>query len=188
MTTEPGTPPASLREIAPERVVEVDVREELKSGGEPFARIMAARRALPVGGALRVRAIFEPVPLYHVMARHGLDHWTERAAADDWSIWFFPADGRSPDRAAEPPADAAEGLDDSRFVLLDVRGLEPPEPLARTLAALETLPPGKTLVQVNVRTPRFLLPKLEALGFVYEVREEEEAVRVFIERRDDRAG
>lgn len=53
------------------------------SGREPFARIMAARSDLPDGGVLRVRAIFEPVPLYGVMAEHGLEHWTEELAEAD---------------------------------------------------------------------------------------------------------
>src|SRR5690606_39934675 len=56
---------------------------------EPFTRIMAAREALPAGGVLRVRAIFEPVPLYRVMQRHGFAHWTEELAADDWRVWFW---------------------------------------------------------------------------------------------------
>ena len=69
--------------------------------------------------------------------------------------------------------------------MLDVRGLEPPEPMVRTLEALEALPPGATLVQVNVRVPRMLLPQLGARGFVYEVREQgPDLVRVFIRRAD----
>ena len=68
-------------------------------------------------------------------------------------------------------------------LLLDVRGLEPPEPMVRTLEALETLPRGHTLVQLNVRVPEFLLPRLEERGFAYEIREQSpELVRVFIRR------
>ncbi len=72
------------------------------------------------------------------------------------------------------------------MVVLDVRGLEPPEPMVRTLEALERLPEGGTLVQLNVREPQFLFPQLEARGFAYEVRRQgDDVVRVVIRRRAD---
>jgi uncharacterized protein (DUF2249 family) len=185
VTQNPVVPPA-LAAIPPERVIDLDVREELRGGGEPFRRIMAARRDLPPGGALRLRAIFEPLPLYAVMAKQGFDHWTEQLAPDDWRVSFYPAAmAAAPAAGSEARADAlhpGEAGDD--VVVLDVRGMEPPEPMVRTLAALETLPPGKTLVQINERVPQFLLPRLDALGFEYRVREQDDAlVRVFIHHR-----
>lgn len=184
------TIPETLAAIPPELVVDVDVRETLRAGREPFADIMAARRTLPPGGVLRVRAIFEPAPLYFVLGGQGLDHWTEKLADDDWRVWFFASSGAvvagSPAdvggcACAGPDADAALGAD---VVVLDVRGLEPPEPMVQTLAALDDLPPGHTLVQINVRVPRFLLPMLEDRGFSYEIREQGPTlVRTFIRRR-----
>ena len=81
--------PLAVRLIAPARIVTADVRDELRRGEEPFARIMAARAAVPDGGALLVRAIFEPAPLYRVMERHGFAHHSEALAPDDWRIWFI---------------------------------------------------------------------------------------------------
>jgi uncharacterized protein (DUF2249 family) len=51
------------------------------------------------------------------------------------------------------------------MIELDVRDMDPPEPLVLTLAALDRLPPGATLVQVNTRVPQHLLPQLEAGRF-----------------------
>jgi hypothetical protein len=85
--------------IPAERIIDLDVREDLRNGREPFSRIMAARRAIPSDGALCVRAIFEPIPLYDVMARHGLDHFSEKLADDDWRVWFFPADAHAAEAA-----------------------------------------------------------------------------------------
>lgn len=84
----------------------------------------------------------------------------------------------------QPPTHTAPaGEEADPVVVLDVRGLEPPEPMVRTLAALEALPADGTLVQVNVRVPQLLLPHLEQRGFTYEVREQEpDLVRVFIRR------
>lgn len=178
-----GGTPAALEGIAQENVVEVDVREDLRAGREPFSRIMAAVRDVPRGGVLALRAIFEPVPLYAVLAKRGLAHYTEQLAPDDWKVWFYP-EGTMPRGAgqlADPQESAPEA--DPAVVVLDVRDLEPPAPMVRTLAALEELPPGGTLVQINARVPRFLLPRLEERGFTYEIREQgPDLVRVFIRR------
>ncbi len=187
-TMETGFP-AALAGVPPERVHDLDVRDDLRGGREPFSRIMEAWRALPPGGVLRLRAIFEPVPLYAVMAKQGLEHWTERLADDDWRVWFYPgADGERPvPGAVSFVATAARdgGPADEDVVVLDVRGLEPPEPMVRTLAALEALPSGKTLLQLNQRVPRFLLPELDARGFRHEIREQsDDLVRIFIRRAE----
>jgi uncharacterized protein (DUF2249 family) len=189
--------PTALDEIAPEQVHDVDVREDLRMGQEPFMRIMAARKELPPGHVLRLRAIFEPVPLYHVMGKQGFAHWTEQLANDDWRVWFYPVESTFPTSTAPRIPDSTntgrvaaispDGIDrdeGEEIVVLDVRGMEPPEPMVRTLAALEALPEGATLLQINVRVPQFLLPRLEELGFSYAVREEDDnLVRVFIRRR-----
>jgi uncharacterized protein (DUF2249 family) len=172
--------PLALTSLPADRVVDCDVREDLRAGIEPFQRIFAAARALPVGSALRVRAIFEPAPLYAVLARQGLAHATERLAPDDWRVWFYRDDTAS---VAKSPV--ATASDDADVIVLDVRGLEPPEPMVRTLEALAAMPRGKTLVQINVRVPQFLLPKLEERGFAYDIREQDpDLVRLFIRHQE----
>ena len=174
--------PVALTSLPIDRIVECDVREELRAGIEPFRRILDAARALPAGSVLRVRAIFEPAPLYAVLGRQGLGYATERLADDDWRVWFFH-DNAAP--AAVTKAPAASVADDDDVIVLDVRGLEPPEPMVRTLEALAEMPRGKTLVQINVRVPQYLLPKLAERGFVYDVREQgPDLVRLFIRHRE----
>jgi uncharacterized protein (DUF2249 family) len=167
-------------------VVELDVREDLRSGREPFSRIMGAVGALRDDEVLHLRAIFEPVPLFTVLGKRGFAHESRAHASDDWSVWFWretPASGDSPsaapshvtrdDVSPEVPAD------DDRAIYLDVRGLNPPEPMVRTLAALESLPAGCTLVQINRRVPQFLLPVLAERGFAWEI-DESRAGRVLV--------
>ena len=175
------TRPEAIARLSTDHIVECDVREDLRAGREPLNRIMAAARSVGDGQALRLRAIFEPVPLYPVLARKGFAHFTERLADDDWCVWFWHSADAAPADAAAP-LEAADNTDVEEDVLvLDVRGLEPPEPMVRTLEALEQLPRGKTLLQINVRVPQFLIPRLAERGFVYEVREQsEELVRIFI--------
>lgn len=140
--------PLALQVVDPSQIVEADVREELRAGREPFQLIMGARAEVPAGGCLVVRATFEPAPLYRVLGKQGFLYHTEELAADDWRVWFY-----------------------TDVPVLDVRDMDPPEPLVHTLAAIQSLPENGTFVQVNVRVPQFLLPKLTEQGFVYEVRE-----------------
>ncbi len=50
-------------------------------------------------------------------------------------------------------------------MILDNRGLEPPQPMMRTLAALETVGENETLTIINDRRPMFLYEQLEELGY-----------------------
>jgi tRNA 2-thiouridine synthesizing protein A len=50
-------------------------------------------------------------------------------------------------------------------MILDNRGLEPPQPMMRTLAALENLADGEILTIINDRRPMFLYEQLEELGY-----------------------
>jgi uncharacterized protein (DUF2249 family) len=154
---------------APE--VEVDVREDLRAGREPFSRIMAAVAELPENAVLHLRAIFEPAPLFRVLGTRGFHHESKEWAPEDWSVWFWrdsaSAPAVQPVDAVAPETDATPAAPDEVWV--DVRGLEPPEPMVRTLAALETLERGHTLVQLNVRAPMFLLPILSERGFTFTI-------------------
>lgn len=175
-------------------VVEIDVRDDLRAGREPFSRIMAAMSALAPSGVVHLRTTFEPIPLYAVMGKRRFLHEAQAHADDDWSIWFWRPSGHrdapvatgtpavadagahpSENAMPEPPRGMAESATDlstmppPNEVWLDVRGLEPPEPLVRTLAALELLPVGGTLIQINARVPQFLLPILAERGFGCEI-------------------
>jgi uncharacterized protein (DUF2249 family) len=165
-------------------VVEVDVRDDLRAGREPLARIMGAVSALGEDEVLRVRAIFHPVPLLTVLGKRGFAAESQEHAPDDWSVWFWrEASSDTPivsslasaapivsPRSSEASVGASSPTDD-HTIWLDVRGLQPPEPLVRTLAALETLPAGHQLVQLNERVPQLLLPMLAERGFACELDE-----------------
>jgi uncharacterized protein (DUF2249 family) len=149
--------------------VRLDVRADIARGEEPFARIMAAVKALGPDDTLVLRVPFEPVPLYDVLGRRGLTHRTERHAADDWTVWFWREEG-----AAAAPAGA---------LTLDVRDLEPPQPMVLVLERLDTLQPGETLEVLHDRRPLFLYPQLDARGFVHETDEPAQGlVRIRIRR------
>lgn len=182
-------------------VVELDVREDLRSGSDPFAKIMAAVSTLQAHETLLLRAIFEPVPLLKVLAKRGFVHESHENSTGDWSVRFWrpatnpgvvAAAGASV-RAPVPssPADSGDCAGVARApevivddVQLDVRGLEPPEPMSRTLEALERLPSGGVLVQINNRIPQLLLPILAERGYAFSVDDSDpERVIVRIQRQ-----
>lgn len=66
---------------------------------------------------------------------------------------------------------------------LDNRGLEPPEPMMRVLAAVEQLGPEEELEVLNDRRPMFLYPLLEDRGLEHETTENPDgSVRIRIRR------
>jgi uncharacterized protein (DUF2249 family) len=169
-----GPRPAELDRL---RAVEVDVREDIRRGEEPFARIMAAVKALGPAEALVIRAPFEPVPLYDVLGRRGLAHWTEQRALDDWHVWFHRG------ASAPLPMPVASASTPAAAVTLDVRGLEPPLPMVRVLERLDALPPGGVLTVLHERRPVFLYPQLDERGFQHDTDEPEPGlVRIVIRR------
>jgi uncharacterized protein (DUF2249 family) len=174
--------PAHLDGVSAAQRVDLDVRADIRAGREPFARIMAAAQGLSHDQVLVLRAPFEPVPLFAILARKGLDHWSDCHAPGDWSVWFYrrpTAAGPSPDDGApQPECDRGD-----QALRVDVRGLEPPLPMARVLELLAALRPGQRLEVLHERRPVFLYPQIEERGFTHETDEPEPGmVRIVIRR------
>ena len=54
-------------------------------------------------------------------------------------------------------------------ITLDTRGLEPPEPLFRTLDAVEEMQPGQTLRLLIHREPLMLYQHLQGMGIGWKI-------------------
>ncbi|OGW60807.1 MAG: hypothetical protein A2V83_06900 [Nitrospirae bacterium RBG_16_64_22] len=146
--------------------VVLDVRPILASGRDPFADIMAAVNALPPGKSLKLLNTFEPVPLYHVLGGKGFDHDTQQIG-DIYEIVFSRRAGgeAAPAAPSVPPGGRVPPGLPNKIVEIDVRGLEPPEPMVKILETLNTLPPGTRLVVHHHREPALLYDKLDARGY-----------------------
>ncbi len=153
-------------------IQDLDVRPILRAGGEPFTVIMQAVARLEAGQALRLLATFEPVPLFAVLGRRGFAHAARQLDDGDWEVVFTPANpqgGGDPRAASEGQrTEAAEWPSATRH--LDNRDLDPPEPMVRTLAALEEMQPGEVLCSLLCREPVFLLPELRKRGHAFDGR------------------
>jgi len=59
----------------------------------------------------------------------------------------------------------ASGTSGEYHLVVDARGLEPPEPMVRVLESLDLLPLGKRMLLVIHREPRTLLRVLDQNGY-----------------------
>ena len=123
----------SIALLKPGTVV-LDVRPVIAAGGEPFGQIMEAVEKLEPGQGLAIRAPFKPSPLFGLMAAKGLQGQAAELAPGDWLVDFRPS---GPSRPGEgTPGTSGQALPaDPGFSILDVRGMEPPEPLMHIIAA-----------------------------------------------------
>jgi len=163
----------------------LDVREELRRGGEPLPRIMETVQQLAPGQSLRLLATFEPLPLYAVLGRKGFGHQATHHGVDDWEVLFTP--GSTDPQAAkskktQKPTTISPDDWPAPSAFLDNRGLEPPEPMVRILDSLEHLAPGEVLEAINEREPVFLYPELEARGATIHTDKHGDSVHLLIRR------
>ena len=63
-------------------------------------------------------------------------------------------------------------------IVLELRGLEPPEPMMRILRTLEGMAVGQRLEARLPRKPVFFLPQLEELGYPYDLEHVDEELWV----------
>lgn len=182
-------------------VVELDVRPQLRNKLEPFQLIMETVKSLDKDDIFVLHATFKPTPLFGVLKLKGLagkaeqvgqehwistfvskknKHWLDETASGEQSSAAEEAEEAGPvandadetREADDTYAGAGAAQSDPATVLLDNRGLEPPQPMIRTLAALERCRPGDAVIIHNDRVPMFLIEELHSLGYPYEVEEQ----------------
>jgi uncharacterized protein (DUF2249 family) len=173
------------------KIVELDVRDHLRNRLDPFKLIMDHVKTLGRDDRFLLHATFKPTPLLKVMRLKGFVGKAEKLEADHWLVTFVhksrkdwlgeadpDADGEAAGDAAGPADGGPEELDGSgdrrepQVHRLDNRGLEPPQPMVRTLRKLEEVRPGDRVIIHNDRVPVFLLDELKTLGYAWEVEEQ----------------
>ena len=85
-----------------DKVVTLDVRQDIARGVEPFSRIMSTVAGLRGGEDLLLIVPFEPVPLYTVLARQGFSQVSRPTPSGDWEVLFSRSPQRPGTREAPP--------------------------------------------------------------------------------------
>lgn len=157
------------------RTVVLDVREDIRSGHSPCAKIMAAAEQLNLGEQLLLIAPFQPTPLFELMGDRGFDSEPRAIGAGDWEVRFTRRTEAGativPVAAKQGATSACPSCSSQEVVDVDARGLEPPEPMMRILTALSQLAPGEALRAQTDRRPIHLYPHLAKRGFCGETKE-----------------
>jgi uncharacterized protein (DUF2249 family) len=159
-----------------EKILTLDVREDIRNGREPFSKIMKAVVALPADAALLLIAPFEPAPLFGVLEKKGFQHEARPLESGDWEV-LFSRPPTAPPAEATPIAASCDFSNRTAAALppvteVDARGLEPPQPMVIILEALAVLPVGTGLHARTDRRPMHLYPQLEERGFTAETLEQ----------------
>ncbi|MHA0857328.1 DUF2249 domain-containing protein [Paenibacillus sp. CMAA1364] len=175
------------------QTVELDVRPYLRKKVEPFKIIMDTVKSLHKDDIFILHATFKPTPLFGLLKTKGYSHKTEKLASDHWVITFVHKDSDhklaniqeyqqelDTEQAQECPSDSHP----SQTYELDNRGLEPPQPMIRTLKKLEDALPGDQVIIHNDRVPVFLIEELNSLGYDYNVEEQPDgSARIHIHKK-----
>ncbi len=155
-------------------IVTLDVRAEVRRGGQPCGLITQTVADLKPHQSLRLIAPFEPVPLFELLGTQGYGHRATPLTDGDWEVLFsrdLPVEAPEP-RAASHAGCGCSPAKDGPGVELDARGLEPPQPMVRILEALTVLPAGGELRARTDRRPMHLFAQLAARGFAGESEEQ----------------
>ncbi|MGB9736648.1 MAG: DUF2249 domain-containing protein [bacterium] len=181
---QPEMPVKSIVEQHHVKITNLDVRDIMRKGEEPFNIIMQTVKKIKEGEALVLETIFEPAPLYEVMKKKGFQYQTEILSDEHYKIWFYKLKVNEPGKESEVVDLRNRIKEEGDTVYVDVRGLEPPQPMALILETLAKLDPSKTLVVQHERVPMFLYPKLDEKGYIYETHEiDQHNVQLIIKSR-----
>lgn len=143
----------------------LDVRPLFERGESPCGAIDGAVAKLGRGQSFVLLVPFEPHPLIARLGREGFVHKSVEAGDGSWRIEFCRG-------ACNPPPVRVNRKPDE--VDLDVRGLEPPEPLVKALEALRGLKTDRCLRMRSDRRPIHLFEQLETRGFAYDCTEQDD--------------
>lgn len=146
--------------------ITLDVRGDIATNHDPLSKIMRAANNVEIGKILVVINIFEPVPLYEVLGRKGFVHKTGRLG-EDFRVLFKRVSAGKEMNNYEQESGVSTNVPggDEKVLEIDVRGLEPPEPMMRILNTLNSIHDNTILLVHHHREPIFLYHKLDERGF-----------------------
>ncbi len=146
----------------------LDVRPSLAQGIDPFHLIMGEVAKLEEGEILHLINGFEPKPLYNVLGSRGFEHFTE-LVEETYNVYFFKSGTPATDNttAVNPKGQARNSQVPlpEKVVEIDVRGMEPPEPMMTILGKIHELEEDTLLLVHHHREPVMLYEKLDDKGW-----------------------
>lgn len=166
---------SSFQVLNEDNVIDLDVRDILKSGKDPFNTIMNSLANLPANSALKIINTFEPTPLISILSKKGYMHNT--VFADKQLVYtYFKKESTTIINNKEFIGDSSSGeitkvlkSFGANIKEIDVRQLEMPLPMAMILNELPTLPDDYILLVNHKKVPKFLFPELAERGYQWRI-------------------
>jgi len=146
-----------------EKIIELDVRQILQSGKDPFLDIMKKVKELKENEILLIINSFEPIPLYSVLAKKGFEHYTKKEG-NIFKVFFSRSTNLQKISEDKLQKKEAKLEDYEKVIEIDVRDLTPPEPMIKVLETLSQVDEKTLLLVHHHREPLMLYPKLEERG------------------------
>ena len=179
--TPPAARPPFLEALLSHLLIELDVRNDIRTGNDPFLKIMDAVEAVLEGGALCIINTFEPTPLIAILKKRGFMSHTDLVSDELVRTYFFHGedaaqateDGTAPRALTNNATSFDQRITafDGLLQELDVRHLEMPLPMVTILSRLDHLPMGEAIYVHHKRVPQMLLPQLAERGFAIDIKQ-----------------
>ncbi|MCC5932409.1 MAG: DUF2249 domain-containing protein [Cyclobacteriaceae bacterium] len=171
-----------LAMLASYEIVDLDVRPVLAGGTDPLHIILDKVNTLKKNQALKIINTFKPAPLITLLGKKGFEHTVKNPAPGLIETYFFKTDNFGDSDEITPLKIDSDTSDwhvlykkyQDKKTKIDVRGLQPPQPMTLILEKLENLPDDEALLVQHEKIPVFLLPELHNLNYSYQINEESE--------------
>lgn len=168
---------------------QLDVRQILADGGDPFNLIMKSLSQIDTAQTLLLINTFEPLPLIRILRQKG--HTTVVSRIDADLVYTYITKCAKKNEIVEETT--SNKLNDTHFneiltkyehalVEIDVRQLEMPQPMIKILDSIDVLPAGKALYVHHKKVPVYLLPELKDRGFQHAIVHDGPEVKMIIFR------
>jgi len=157
----------------------LDARPMIARGEEPLTALLELADKVGIGEILIVDAPFDPAPLRRLLDRKGFEVYAEQLSDEHWRVHFRRIGTGA---AAEAPK-AARVWREAEGWHIDVRGLEPPEPMRAIISLIETPTVSGPVIVHHEREPVYLYPELAERGWRWaRIEGEPGEVRLRLER------
>lgn len=163
--------------------IELDVRDKLMNGEDPFSLIHQTLKKLGPDETLKLVNSFAPTPLIDLMKQRGYLINLEKVEDDLYNTYFkktalteLESETLSKRGNKEAIGDETILFDEIQFSFgtklerINVRELEMPEPMIQILNRLNFLQQGNALLVEHKKIPHFLFPELQQRNFLWVVK------------------
>lgn len=170
--------PEFYKTLDQKNVRELDVRNDIAQGLDPFNRIMDTLSQMTEETTIKLINSFEPIPLLNILAKKGYFNYTLHKGPSLVHTYIKHSGVKTDYQETKPASFISKDeeieelikLYEGQIINLDVRDLEMPLPMVTILNELDVLPSRTLLYVLHRKIPVYLFPELDSRGYSYKVK------------------